>query len=790
MAHSKPSGPKPKKPNKGFSPFPPPAQPPGAKDFSKPKDFRLIIQGGVLENLGIRMYTKLGKVLVEFAANAYDSDSPFVDIIFDFAAISKARAEVRAAALKRLAEEHKVQEEGTDGRRPKRKAHVIIDPLPNDISIVIKDNGHGMTAQEMAARFLPLNRNRRRDSTGAEETDFYSEAGKRLVMGRKGIGKLSAFGVASRMVVRSKRAGQNFWTELTLQAATLMVTEDISNVSIPHKYVGAQKGDIPRHGTVITLSGLRCDSMNFTIDEIEGVLNETFYPIKPAEFDIRINGTPVVKPQPALEFWYPPDMKKDEMAVDVIKDEDWGEISFKYRVQFRKKSLPADKRGVYVYSKNRLAMEPTLLGLNTGMHNFMAHQYMECIIESDDIDNLNIDVIGTNRSSIIQNSDLVKAFFDSVTKIMRDAVNAHSAFRDAKADEEIETAPQAEELRRILGTIAPTQRRNARSLARVFVSRFGADSDEFKYLTPLIVGTANAGEILIDLIRVSNSAESVAELAPKLIELREIERSDAIKLFQGRRNGIHGLQRIVAKSVDSWGTGPHQEDELHRLFKASPWLIRPDLSGYIASNEGLTRVLSRIAKELGVDRFADPKEVDPPTSKSDGPDDIEVKKTKRPDLVALLGDGEHPSRVFVVELKAPTLPLRIEHLQQLRTYMRKVREFLDTFYAGSPEKIVVEGALIGAMPKPDTKSDPQRDLLEEVLKRGPNTDWEVIGLTETLRRTERVHSEMLEVLKHEEESQEASKEPISALKEPAKIAALADSAVVAALPPPPVMKKV
>lgn len=696
------------------------------------------------------MYTKLGKVLVEFAANTYDSDSPFVDIVFDLAAIGKAREEIRSAALKRLAEERKAEGKTTNSRRPKRKAHVIVDPLPNEFTIVIRDNGHGMTAQEMAAHFLPLNRNRRRDSTGGEENDFYSEAGKRLVMGRKGIGKLSAFGVASRMVVRSKRADQKFWTELDLQSATLMVTENIANVPIPHSYVEAQKSEIPQHGTVITLSGLRCDSMNFTVEEIEDVLNQTFYPIKPAEFDIRINGNAVVKPQPALEFWYPPDMPKDQMAEDVVKDENWGEISFKYRVQFRAKSLPADKRGVYIYSKNRLAMEPTLLGLNTGMHNFMAHQYMECIVESDEIDNLNIDVIGTNRSSIIQNSDLMKAFFDRITKIMRDAVNAHSAFREAKADDEIKTAPQAEELRRILGTIAPTQRRNAQSLARVFVSRFGAESDEFKYLTPLIVGTANAGEILIDLIKASNSAESVADIAPKLIELREIERSDAIKLFQGRRNGIHGLQRIVAKSVESWGKGPHQEDELHRLLKASPWLIRPDLSGYIASNEGLTLVLSRLAKELGIDRFADPNEVNPPASKGDDDDDKEIKRTKRPDLVALLGDGDHPGRVFVVELKAPTLPLRVEHLQQLRTYMRKVREHFDVAYAGSPAKIVVEGALIGTMPKADTKSDPQRDLLEEIAKRGSYTDWEVIGLTEALRRTERVHSDMLEVLKREE----------------------------------------
>ena len=179
--------------------------------------------------------------------------------MFDPHAIAVARDNVRAAALTRLSEERKAAPTQADGRRPQRKAHVIVDPLPDDITIVIKDLGHGMTAQEMAERFLPLNCNRRRETTGGEESDFYSEAGKRLVMGRKGIGKLSAFGVAGRMVIRSKRAGQTFWTELDLNANTLMVTENIANVVIPHNYVDASKGEVDQYGTEITLSRLRCE---------------------------------------------------------------------------------------------------------------------------------------------------------------------------------------------------------------------------------------------------------------------------------------------------------------------------------------------------------------------------------------------------------------------------------------------------------------------------------------------------------------------------------------------------
>lgn len=41
----------------------------------KPKHFTTTIQGGMLEALGINMYTTLGKCLVEFVANAYDADA-------------------------------------------------------------------------------------------------------------------------------------------------------------------------------------------------------------------------------------------------------------------------------------------------------------------------------------------------------------------------------------------------------------------------------------------------------------------------------------------------------------------------------------------------------------------------------------------------------------------------------------------------------------------------------------------------------------------------------------------
>ena len=85
------------------------------------------IQGGMLEALGINMYTSIGKCLVEFIANAYDSDAPTVDVAIPYDRIATSRKAARAAAKTAAAAA------GEDG------FNVLIAPLPDDVEIVIAD---------------------------------------------------------------------------------------------------------------------------------------------------------------------------------------------------------------------------------------------------------------------------------------------------------------------------------------------------------------------------------------------------------------------------------------------------------------------------------------------------------------------------------------------------------------------------------------------------------------------------------------------------------------------------
>ena len=106
--------------------------------------YTLTLSLNVLEHLGINLYSNVPAVLSEIVANAWDADA----------------TEVRV---------HWNEEEGT---------------------IVIQDNGAGMTRSDINNRFLLTGYNRRDEQPGQ------TELGRRP-MGRKGIGKLSSFSIAN-----------------------------------------------------------------------------------------------------------------------------------------------------------------------------------------------------------------------------------------------------------------------------------------------------------------------------------------------------------------------------------------------------------------------------------------------------------------------------------------------------------------------------------------------------------------------------------------------------------------
>lgn len=686
----------------------------------RPASFPMIIQGGMLEALGINMYTTLGKSLVEFVANAYDGDASVVDVTIPEKAIERAREEVRAKARTEVSTGH---------RDP---FTVLLVALPGEIEVTISDNGHGMTPADIEHKFLPINRKRRADAEGVE-SNLVSESKRRYVMGRKGLGKLAGFGAAERVSVTTKRKGDDYETTFVMDYEKLRTAVNLGNIRIPASYSKAHKDT---HGTTVRLSGLKCDAVKYGIDTMNSALADAFFGMDPSEFKIKLNGI-LVQPEPAeYEFEYPQVRPHGGMARTSISVPDVAEIEFDYVVKFRKRgeNLKAAQRGARIYCNKRLAAGPSLFGLPTGMHNFHSQSYMECIVRADQLDRNMIDFVNTNRTQLREDNEVVQMFIEAVTEVMRRALAEHAKFRDDMAEQQLQENDRARHLTAIVERMPSKTKVPARKLLTAIAAQHGIESLEFQELAPLVIDTMNAGDVLIRLIELGTDPKTLTNIADHLRELAEIEKSDALKLYRGRRSGIVALRKLADRGEELWKT-KGVEKELHALLKREPWLIKPEYSRYLTSDQDLGKVTSQLAKFLKVDEYT---KISGGTGHSD---------ETRPDLVFLMSDGEVPHVVNIIELKSPTLPLDAEHLSQLEGYMMKVEQWLRQHLQNGTA--IVHGFLIGAMPRGKQLSENSRKLLWRMEREGPNARWRVLGIRQVLSDTWQVHLDAIKVLERE-----------------------------------------
>ena len=590
-----------------------------------------------------------------------------------------------------------------------------------------------MSWAEVEKKFLPLNRKRRADGSGSESR-LKSESGKRFVMGRKGLGKLAGFGAAERVVVRTKRKGEDYATTVTMDDRLLKTAENVTAVGIPVTYETSLPLD--ESGTTVTLTGLKADAVKEKLETLRGVMQEAFNALRPEEMAISLNGAVLGQQERHYEYIYPEEVDEGGYGKETVQIEDVGNIAIRYKVGFTKRgdSLPARQRGARIYCNNRLAAGPSLFYMPTGMHSFHSTDYLDCVVEADALDREGVDLINTNRSQLREDNEVVRCLLVKVSELMREAVKAHSKFRDGKADEELAGDVTGGVLRGIVQTLPPRTREPAGKLLRAIAVNFGVGTPEFQELAPAFVSSVNATEVLLKLIRLRTDPETIARVAGHLRDLGEMEKTDVLKLYRGRRNGISALRILVERGEKEQWNKVGREKEMHSLLKECPWLIRPEFSNYTSSDQQINVVVSKIAEKLSIDKYA---------KITDGDDEDDT----RPDLVFLMSDiAQGPHVINIVELKSPTFALKIEHMQQLERYLFQVSEWCLS-HVGHP--VSIRGYLIGAMPKENASSLSQKQIQKAYRDQGANPDIRILGVQELIQDAWTVHVEAIRALEKE-----------------------------------------
>lgn len=198
----------------------------------------------LLQLLGPNLYTNIYYVLGEIIANAYDADAQNVYILYD-----------------------------TDKN-----------------TIIVEDDGTGMTYEQFNSKYLPIGIASRTD-----ENNTYTESGKRKRMGRKGIGKLAALSVAERVKVISVRNGDKSGCILTLNISHKNEEGKYEIPAIPEDEIHFLRIDESKSGSAIIMENSRY-SMSKTIDSAKRNISLIF-PFACQTFKIHLenltNGTTI-----------------------------------------------------------------------------------------------------------------------------------------------------------------------------------------------------------------------------------------------------------------------------------------------------------------------------------------------------------------------------------------------------------------------------------------------------------------------------------------------------------------
>jgi uncharacterized protein (TIGR02391 family) len=338
-----------------------------------------------VDHLGARMYSQLPNAVAELVANAFDAD-----------------------------------------------AHQVVVRIGKDGTISVEDDGHGMSRDDLADKYLRIGRNRRR-----AEASAMTESGLRHVSGKKGLGKLALFGIGKRVVLETTRGGSSTGMQVELSYDAMMAAEgsyrpdERSLPSLPEA-----------HGTTVTLTELK----RKTPIDPTGLASSLarLFDYVDADFAITVvppDGDPIaVDPLLRLdsveeEFsWVLPEDLTDQ---DVFLHTN----GVRGRIVSTRKPLRNTLRGITLYASGRMVNEPEFFGSSESSY---AYSYLTGALDIDFIDNDDNDVIATDRRAVDWEtgvtSELRSALQHLLTRIGQEWRELRSAARKVDREKRIGVA--------------------------------------------------------------------------------------------------------------------------------------------------------------------------------------------------------------------------------------------------------------------------------------------------------------------------------------------------------------
>jgi hypothetical protein len=557
----------------------------------------LRFHGRIIDHLGIQMYTSPVAAIAELVANAWDADSENVRID-------------------------------------------LPSGLSSNATLVVQDDGVGMTFEECQDRYLNVGYNRRPKPT--EKTD-----NQRRVLGRKGIGKFAGFGIAQVIEVDtvSKKTGER--TVFELDVRQLRGEEFISETGRKINAKRTAPSKSPVHGTKITLKSLTLKRRP-PEEQFRRSMARKFLLLQNAiGFQVWVNGQamPTDEDLSTVEYDFPGAYPAGTTPAGIRIENGWGTEklangkSIRWRIRFFKEPIDDEEmRGVSVFSGIKLVQRPFYFNLSGGLGGQHGQEYVSGQVRADYLDELGEDIVATDRQQVTWENEGALPLQTWGQQRIKELFRLWKELRGESKRKLLEEKVGVFKSR--LESLPKSEQKTVRSALTKIGTMEALSDEQFKDLAEAILKAWEQGR-LHELI---NELAEKTDLDPDsflklLTEADVLTALNVAEVVKTKLESIRGLRRLVG--------GKKLENKIRDYIAERPYLLDPMWETF-AKETKVDHLMREAAKQAGL---------------------ADTPYTGRLDLA--LSGSRH---LLVIEFMRPGLSLDLDHISRCSQYVSILRE--------------------------------------------------------------------------------------------------------------------
>ncbi len=563
------------------------------------KPYRMEYDAGTIKHLGLQMYSTLPPVIAELVANAWDANATKVEITIPDTPIDEATSE-----------------------------------------IIISDDGIGMSDQDIRSKYLIIGRDRREK----EKSEKTPPPHGRKIMGRKGIGKFSGFGIAKEIVIESAKDGEV--NHFRMDYGELLAKTGTQEIEFPSLL---PTGTV-HQGTKITLKQItKFKSRSISIDRIRQGLARRFSVIGVQKFDVVINGVPISPTDRNLKRLLAKDMDGKPYLWNYNDEEIKSETGWTVKgwigaLERTTPNIDNIDRGIALMARGKLVQEPFVFDAVVGQQFALSYLIGELHVEFVDEEE---DTIGTTRNSLVWDTEANTALKEWGKKEVNKIAALWAKKRREDNKQKLQEHPTYINFQKQASEIDKKREfKQADQLVKQLILQSidkspNADIEDFE---PVV-------DMFIDFWKFDSFREMAKDIKDAGIEEPEkllnlfreweiLEAKEMAKVTEGRIMTIEKLQNLIENNA-------LEKPTLHNFLREFPWVLDPRWT--LVDDEVRYSDLLR-------DTF---------------PESDDIPEANRRIDFLCVREGTH---LVVVEIKRPKSKVSIKELDQIEEYVNFIRD--------------------------------------------------------------------------------------------------------------------